>query len=141
MPRRMPERRLFVKEVMSACAVTFSPDEDVMRAIQRMVETRISGAPVVDHHGSVVGILTEEDCIRVAYRAAYHNMWDGKVSEYMNRDVQTMEAEIHVIELLALFLKSPQSLCPVVYDNRLVGEVRRRDIMKTLLAFEPHASR
>jgi CBS domain-containing protein len=126
-----------VKDIMSACAVTVASDQDVLRAIEQMPDARIQGAPVVDEHRSVVGVLSQKDCLRVVFRAAYQSRWHGKVAEYMNREVGTLNAEANLMDVPSLFLNAPHVLYPVVDNNRLVGEVSYREIVKTLLAFEP----
>ena len=126
-----------VKDIMSACPVTFSPDQDVLRAIEQMVNDRIPGAPVVDEHGSVLGVLSQKDCLHVAVEAAYQGRWEGKVAEFMNRNVGTLDANATLTDLPALFVNSAHELYPVVYNNRLVGQVGTREILRTLLTFEP----
>ncbi len=124
-----------VKRIMSAAVVTFSPDEEILRAIQTMVDRNVVGGAVVDDHGNVVGALTQRDCVDVVYRAAYHDAWSGKVSDYMNTEVELIDAERHIIELPEMIAKAPYPLYPVVEQGRLVGQVTARDILKTLLAF------
>ncbi len=124
-----------VKRIMSAAVVRFSPDEEILHAIATMVDRDIVGAPVVDARGDVVGVLTHRDCIDVVYRAAYHDQWSGKVSEYMNTDVHVIDANRHIIELPELIAKAPYPLYPVVEESRLVGQITAQDILKTLLAF------
>ncbi len=124
-----------VKRIMSAAVVRFSPDQEILHAIATMVDRNIVGAPVVDDRGKVVGALTHRDCIDVVYRAAYYDHWSGRVSEYMNADVDLIDANRHIVELPELIKKSPYALYPVVEESRLVGQITAQDILKTLLAF------
>ena len=124
-----------VKRIMSAVVLKFSPDDEILHAIAMIVDYAVVGAPVVDDRGEVVGALTHRDCIDVVYRAAYHDHWRGRVSEYMNRDVDVIDANRHIIELPELVKKSPYPLYPVVEESRLVGQITAQDILKTLLAF------
>ena len=124
-----------VKRIMSAVTLKFSPDDEILHAISMIVDHGVVGAPVVDHRGTVVGALTHRDCIDVVYRAAYYDHWRGRVSEYMNRDVDVIDANRHIIELPELVKKSPYPLYPVVEESRLVGQITAQDILKTLLAF------
>jgi predicted transcriptional regulator len=124
-----------VKRIMSAAVVKFSPDDEILEAIRTIVHRGIPGAPVVDDRGNVVGVLSQRDCIDVVYRAAYHDQWSGKVSDYMNTEVGTIDANRHIVELPELVKKFPYPVYPVVEESRLVGQVTAMDILKTLLAF------
>ncbi|MDQ2696644.1 MAG: CBS domain-containing protein [Pseudomonadota bacterium] len=118
---------------MSANLVTLTPEMDVLRAIHLLVENNISGAAVVDDHGNLVGFLSERDCIRVALQASYfEEAGGGKVKEFMVRDVRTVDPETSVADVAELFLNEPYRVYPVVEDNRVVGHVRRRDVLRSL---------
>lgn len=121
-----------VKDYMAANLVTFSPDMDVLDAIHLLLENGISGAPVVDKRGNVIGILSEVDCMKVALSASYHEEWGGKVSEFMSRQVKTIDAEANLVEAAELFMKEPHRRFPVMDDNRLVGQISRRDVLRAL---------
>jgi len=130
---------LAVKDYMTAIPVTFTLDTEVFEAIQTLVQNELSGAPVVDLHGNLVGIFSEQDCMKVGLRAAYHNEWTGKVSEFMGHGVKSVDPDMSLVELAERFLKEPYRGYPVVKDNRLVGQISRRDVLKALLRF--HAQR
>lgn len=121
-----------VKDYMTASQVKFKPDMDVLDAIHLLLKNQISGAPVVDNLGNMVGILTEKDCIRVALNSSYFEEKGGKVAEFMSRTVTTVDAESSLVEVAELFMKLPYRLFPVVDDNRLVGQIDRRAVLKAL---------
>lgn len=123
-----------VKDYMSAHLVTFTPEMDVLRAIHALLENRISGAPVVDSHGNLVGLLSEKDCLRVALNAGYHEEYGGKVEEFMTRDVKTVDAHASILTVAKMFLEQEPRRYPVMEGNRLVGQVSRRDVLKALEA-------
>ena len=120
------------KDYMSAHLITFTPETGVMEAIRQLLDKRISGAPVVDGHGNLVGMLSEKDCLRVALEVGYHKGWGGKVGEYMTRNVETVEAETSVVDVARLFIDDNFRRYPVVSDGRLVGQISRRDILKAI---------
>lgn len=125
---------LSVKDYMTANLVTFSPDTDVLVAIQELLEHGISGAPVVDSHGNMVGMLSEKDCLKVALNAGYNEYMGGTISEFMTPSVTTVEAEASVLEVAKRFVDTPFKRFPVVHDNRLVGQISRRDVLKAIQA-------
>ena len=122
-----------VKDYMSGRLLTFSPDTDVLDAIHQLVEHRIAGAPVVDDHGNLVGMLSELDCMKVALTAGYHGELGGPVSNFMTRDTVTIGADMSILDLAQLFLESGFRRYPVVSpDNRLIGQISRRDVLRAL---------
>ncbi len=121
-----------VRDYMAAHLVTLSPDMEILRAIHTLVEHRISGAPVVDQRGNLVGVLSEQDCMRVALNAGYYEQYGGRVNEYMSKDVRTVEADASILELAQRFIDTPYRRYPVVQNNRLVGQISRRDVLRAL---------
>jgi CBS domain-containing protein len=121
-----------VREFMAASLVTFSPETEIMDAIDALVSNRISGAPVVDAHGNLVGVLSEQDCMKVALHAGYFGEPGGRVSEYMSTDVRTVDADTSIVELARTFLDAPYRRYPVLDNARLVGQISRRDVLRAL---------
>jgi CBS domain-containing protein len=121
-----------VKDYLSGCFVTFNPDTDVLDAIHELVRHRIAGAPVVDDYGNIVGMLSELDCMKVALTAGYHGEMGGPVSEFMTVDTITVDAEMSIIDLAQQFLDLGFRRYPVVLENRLVGQISRRDVLRAL---------
>lgn len=127
-----------VKDYMVASLVTFSPSMDVMEAIDVLVQNRISGAPVVDDHGNLVGLLSEKDCMKVAIQAGYYEELGGRVEDYMSKKVITVESESSVLDLAKMFLEKGPRRYPVVEDNRLVGQISRRDVLRAFMEMNKH---
>jgi len=123
-----------VRDYMSASLITFTPDTDILAAINQLIEKRISGAPVVDKQGNLVGVLSEKDCLRVALQASYHGESAGTVAEYMHGEVKTVDAEANIADVAAMFLRDDYRRYPVIRDNRLVGQISRRDVLRALEA-------
>lgn len=123
---------LKVRDYMAANLVSFSPDTDIFTAVHALVKNRISGAPVLDEHGNLLGVLSERDCVKVALDAGYYSEAGGKVIEYMTKDVRTIDSDMSILELAELFLKDTYRRYPVVEDNRLVGQVSIRDVLRAL---------
>lgn len=119
---------------MAASLVTFKPDMEMRLAISLLVEKRISGAPVVDDHGNLVGVLSEQDCMKVALSAGYYDDYAGQVKDYMSAKVTTIDADTSILALAQLFIDSPFRRYPVMQNNRLVGQISRRDVLRALEA-------
>lgn len=123
-----------VKDYMAGDLITFKPDMDVLDAIHLLLQHRISGAPVVDNLGNIVGLLSEKDCIKIALTASYYEERGGKVSEYMTTNVKTVDANASLVDVAEMFLNEPFRRYPVMDENRLVGQISRRDVLRALEA-------
>ena len=121
-----------VKDYMAANLTTFSPDMDIMQAVDMLVQKRISGAPVVDEHGNLIGMLSERDCVKVALHACYYGEAAGTVSDYMVKEVESIDGEMSIPALAQLFIAKPFRRYPVVDDNRLVGQISIRDVLRAM---------
>ncbi len=128
----MPIRSATVKDYMSGKLVTFRPDTDVLDAIHELVKHGISGAPVIDDTGNLVGMLSEFDCMKVVLTAGYHGDPGGPVSDLMATDVKTVRAEVSIVDMADVFMKSGLRRYPVISGNRLVGQISRRDVLRAL---------
>ena len=121
-----------VRDYMAGQVVSFKPDTDVMDAIHELVERRIAGAPVVDDKGDLVGMLSELDCMKVALNAGYYGDWGGPVADFMSTSVESVDAEMNIVDLAQKFLDSGYRRFPVLRNNRLVGQISRRDALRAL---------
>ena len=121
-----------VRDYMAGKLVTFKPDTDVLDAIHELVQQRIAGAPVVNDQGELVGMLSELDCMTVALNAGYYGDWGGPVADYMTPDVESVDADMNIIDLAQKFLQTKYRRFPVLRNNRLVGQISRRDVLRAL---------
>ena len=122
-----------VRDHMATELTVLSPDEDVLRAMGRMLDARVSGAPVVDARGDLVGLLTQRDCLTVAYQTLYHGDAAGTVADYMTRQVETVPADMELAELIGRFFERPHRRFPVLEAHQLVGVISRRDVLRAVL--------
>jgi CBS domain-containing protein len=120
---------LLVLEYMTRDPITVSPATEIMRAVRLLVEHNISGLPVVDSDGRLVGMLTERDCVAVAVSAGYFEEAGGSVAEHMSREVHTAAPTDN---LASRFARSPFRRYPVLEGGRLVGLISRRDVLRAL---------
>jgi len=122
-----------VRDYMTKELTVLSPGQDVLRAMQIMLDQRISGAPVVDTHGNLVGLLTQRDCFEVAFRTSYHGEAAGKVEDYMTSEVETVPADTTLIEVIEKFYRSSHRRFPVMDGNQLIGQISRGDVLRAVL--------
>lgn len=61
--------QLTVKKVMTTGVISVRPDDTILSVAYLMLENKISGMPVVDEHGKLVGIITESDIFKMLVQA------------------------------------------------------------------------
>lgn len=112
--------------------ITFSPDQDVEEVIDVILKNRISGAPVLEADGKLVGIISEKDCLRLMIDRAYHNLplESRKVANYMTTAVRTIDPEKDVVSAANEFLIAPVRRFPVIENGVMVGQISRRNILQ-----------
>jgi CBS domain-containing protein len=118
---------------MAATLITLPPEMEILRAMEILLAERISGAPVVDAAGKLVGVLSKKDCLKAALNACYHQQWGGAVADYMSGPVETMEADLDIVEAAEKFLASHYRRFPVVEEGRLTGQISRADLLRALV--------
>lgn len=123
-----------VREHMTANPMTFSPDLDVFGAIRELIGNKITGAPVVDGKGKLVGVFSELDAMRIAVEACYHEEMPGKVKEFMTTDFKSVNGETSILEVAEIFTKSSLRNLPVVEEGHLIGVISRVDVLKALVS-------
>ena len=119
-------------DIMVSRVITLRPDTDIFVAIRVLLSRRISGAPVLDARGGLVGLLSEKDCLKLLALGGFHedDFAGATVADYMTSDVSTIGLDTDIFTIAGLFLRHPYRRLPVVDDGLLVGQVSRRDVLK-----------
>src|SRR5688572_20006312 len=141
-----------VRDVMTTRVISVAPETDVREVARILLSNRISGAPVVDGTGRVLGMLTEGDLMRRAdigtgdgseeNRAASPAERAGRfvkshglhAQDAMTRPVLSVSEDVDLDEVATLFEAHRIKRAPVVRDGRLVGIVSRANLMHGLVA-------
>ncbi len=131
-PKKAPSVQILVKDNMSTNLVTFNPDDTIEQVMDLLTKKKISGAPVVDSSGMLVGIISEGDCLREIIKGKYSNTpkFLGKVSEYMTQDVITLSPELSLFDAAQKFLELKIRRFPVLKDGKLVGQISLSDVIR-----------
>jgi CBS domain-containing protein len=140
-------------DLMTSFVVTLRPDATIESAAQLMLQYRISGLPVTDSDGTVLGIVTESDLLRRAETGTEkrHARWVSfligpgrlaqeyvqthgrRVGEVMTERVFTVTPQTPLADLVTLMETKHVKRVPVVDQGRLVGIVSRADVMAALV--------
>ncbi len=121
-----------VSDYMATELITLSPDMEINKAMKVLLDERISGAPVVDAKGKLVGVLSKKDCLKAALNSSYYQEWGGSVADYMSAEVETLEADMELVQAAERFLASHYRRFPVMRDGRLAGQISRADVLRGL---------
>ena len=129
--KRVAPSKLTVSDVMTSQLVLFTPKQSIHEVMQSFIKYRISGGPVVDHKGILIGVISEADCMKEISDSRYFNMpiLDKSVGHFMTEKVDTIESNMSIFDAAAKFSKSSRRRYPVLEKGRLVGQVSRKDIV------------
>ena len=116
--------------IMTPDLVTVRPDASIDQAIELLLREQISGLPVVDDDGRLVGVITEFALLAVAYDRRVKN---HKVSNHMTRELITVEVDDPVSRVADLCIVHRVRRVPVMQNGRLVGVIARRDVLRALV--------
>jgi len=122
-----------IADYMAVDLVLFKPEFEILHAMNTLLEKRLSGAPVVDNEGRLVGVLSKQDCLRAALNGSYYQEWGGQVAAYMSANPETLDADLDLVTAAEWFLHSDYRRFPVLRGGKLVGQISRANILRALL--------
>jgi CBS domain-containing protein len=142
-------------DVMTIGAATVRPDATLAEAAQLLIEHRISGLPVVDQDGRLIGLVTEHDFLRQHDGArrrwldallaepggqiTARELYDRRVVNVMSRGPVSVHVDTPIEEIVDLMHRHRVKRLPVVADGKVVGIVSRANLLEALLGL--HARR
>lgn len=121
-----------VSDYMVVDLITLSPEMEINHAMNILLDHRISGAPVIDQNGDLVGVLSKKDCLKAALEASYYREWGKTVAHHMSTDVETLEAGTDIVTAAKALLNSVYRRFPVMEEGRLVGQISRADVLRAM---------
>jgi len=126
---------ILVSDFMTKKLITFKPNQSVLHVMDQLIKNRISGGPVVNDAGELVGIISEGDCIKQISESRYFNMpmSETKVEDHMIKNVETIDGNLNIFDAANKFLNSKRRRFPIVKDGKLVGQISQKDILKAAL--------
>lgn len=142
-------------DIMSSNVLTVGPEARIDTVIDLMVNQRVSGVPVVDDDGTLLGILTERDLLRRVETeteaprrrsllsillgtgdeaTAFVRSHSRRVSDIMTERMFTVSEDTPLVEVVEEMEKHHIRRVPVLRDGKLVGIVSRLDLVRALAA-------
>jgi CBS domain-containing protein len=140
------------RDVMTSPVLSVEPDADILYAVRLMLQRRISGLPVIDGQGDLLGIVTEGDFLRRAETGTqrkrsrwleflvgpgrlaeeYAHAHASKVRDVMTPDPVTVSDDTPLEEIVRLMEKRQVKRLPVMRDRKVVGIVSRANLVHAL---------
>ena len=121
--------RVLVRDIMTEHLVAVSPDTSAEVAVSLMLRHGISGMPVVNQNKKLLGIISEYDLLECFLEQPEII---PNVQQYMTPDVRTISPNEDTMDVARTFLEGNYRRLPVVENDRLIGLVSRRDIMRLI---------
>ena len=124
-------KTLLVSDIMRRDLVLFTKNQSIDEVMKKFIKYRISGGPVVDNTGKLIGVISEADCMKEISDSRYFNLpiFDKTVAHFMTSKVDTIDASKTIFEAASMFFKTTRRRLPVLDKNRLVGQISRKDIV------------
>jgi CBS domain-containing protein len=144
-----------VRDVMTPRVLSVAPDESIFVAAQLMLQRRISGLPVIDGRGDLVGIVSEGDFLRRAETATerkrpkwmefllgpgrladeYVKISSRKVRDVMTDEVRTVTPDSPLEDVVRLMERHHIKRVPVTEGGKVVGIVTRANLLHAMASF------
>lgn len=121
------------EQIMTPGVVTVRPEATIREAIETLLTRRISGLPVVDGDGTLVGILTEYGLLAMAYD---QEVTHQTVAQHMTTEVISADASTPVNGVADLFIVHRVRRLPVIKQGKLIGLISRVDVLRALYEAE-----
>lgn len=130
-PTKKTVKNILVRDIMTKNLILFSPKQSIHDVMKAFIKYKISGGPVVNKNGDLMGIISEADCMKEISESRYFNMpiLDKSVYHFMTKDVETIEANNSVFDAASTFFRTKRRRFPVLDNKKLVGQVSRKDIV------------
>ena len=95
-----------VEEYMTRDLITFKKDTDINVVIKSLLDNRISGAPVLDDNGQVVGLIDDKDCLNILFGNVYNRLptTTDTVSNYMSNVMKSISVNQTILDVASVFL-------------------------------------
>ena len=122
---------LEAKDIMTRDVICIHKDTPIFQAIDLMAQNNITGIPVVEDDMSLVGILSEQDVLRL-----FHTYEDEKgrtVNDFMTQPAIHFEENEYVLDICYCLRDNAIRRVPVTSNGKVVGVISRSDILKCII--------
>ena len=126
---------IMVTDYMTRRLVTFTPDQSILEVMELFTKHNISGGPVLDDNGFLVGIISEADCMKTISESRYFNqpILDKSVEKFMTKEVETIPHDMSIFDAAGIFDKHNRRRLPVMQEGLIIGQISRKDVVTAAL--------
>ncbi|MHC4147031.1 MAG: CBS domain-containing protein [Planctomycetota bacterium] len=124
---------LETKDVMTKQVICIERDTPIVEAIRLMATNHVTGIPVVEDDMTLVGILSEQDILRLFN--TFDDEKDRTVNDFMTQPAIHFEENERLLDVCYCLRDNSFRRVPVTSDGKVVGVVSRSDILKCILRF------
>ncbi len=118
------------KDIMTDRVITAKGNMLITDVIKLLLRWHISGMPIVNDHGKLLGIVTEHDVINFALSG---HAARSTAAEVMTTQVETHSSDTLVAEVINYFAANRIRRVPVVDEaGKVIGIISRRDIIREM---------
>jgi CBS domain-containing protein len=118
---------------MQRDVVSFRRETTLAEVIAALCERHVSGAPVVDEDGALIGIITEYALLDVLFDPS---MKTAPVSKFMSEEVYSLSEDDSLTRAVHMFALYGARRLPVLRETKLVGIVTRRDLLEFCIGLD-----
>ena len=118
-----------LRDIMTQTVITGKTDMPLTEIVKLLLRWHISGIPIIDDDGRIMGIVTEHDVVQCMLSGTCSDTLAG---DAMTKNVKSYPVETPVAEIIHLFGANQIRRVPVVKDDKLVGIISRRDIIREM---------
>ena len=130
-------RSILIDDFMTKNLATATEDMDLLSLVDLLLRRGISGAPVVDGSGHLIGMVSEHDCLKAILVGTYQGEVGGSVADVLTTSVETIRLGTSIVEAATQMVTSGRRRLPVVdHENRLIGQISRSDLLRAVRAYE-----
>jgi CBS domain-containing protein len=97
--------KITVADYMTKRLVTLSKQTNVIDAIKKLLDHKITCAPVIDEQERLIGMFSEKDGMRVFLESVYDQGMAGKVGDFMSTEILSVDAKSSIVDLAERFSK------------------------------------
>ena len=143
---------MLVKEIMTPRVIAVDPETTLKEAARMLYKNKISGAPVIDRAGVLLGVISEKEIFRALFpdhetfykdptanndarekRMSVDIVRERQVQSFMNQRPVTVSSDEGILHAAALMLSRGMHRLPVLDKNKMIGIVTRKDVYRAVL--------